>query len=141
VNIYYHEPLLRLAEALRQVVPPRLDSFFFSNSGAEAVEASVKLARHHTGLPNIIVFQGSFHGRTAQTMAMTTSKTVYRVNYQPLPAGVFVAPYPYWYRHGWDPEQASQWALEEIRFLLQAQTAPIETAAIIVEPVLGEGGW
>ena len=141
VNIYYHEPLFRLAETLRQVVPPRLDSFFFSNSGAEAVEASVKLARHYTGRPNIIVFQGSFHGRTAQTMAMTTSKTVYRVNYQPLPAGVFVAPYPYWYRHGWDPEQTSQWALEEVRFLLQTQTAPIETAAIIVEPVLGEGGY
>jgi 4-aminobutyrate aminotransferase len=141
VNIYHHEPLLRLAEALRQVVPPRLDSFFFSNSGAEAVEASVKLARHYTGRPNVIVFQGSFHGRTAQTMAMTTSKTVYRVNYQPLPGGIFVAPYPYWYRFGWDPEQASQWALEEVRFLLQTQTAPIETAAIIVEPVLGEGGY
>lgn len=141
VNIYYHEPLFRLAEALHQVTPPRLDSFFFSNSGAEAVEASVKLARHYTGRPNIIVFQGSFHGRTAQTMAMTTSKTVYRVNYQPLPPGVFVAPYPYWYRYGWEPEQTSQWALEEVRFLLQTQTAPVETAAIIVEPVLGEGGY
>lgn len=141
VNIYYHEPLFRLAETLRQVAPPRLDSFFFSNSGAEAVEASVKLARHYTGRPNIIVFQGSFHGRTAQTMAMTTSKTVYRVNYQPLPAGVFVAPFPYWYRYGWDPERTSQWALEEVRFLLQTQTAPMETAAIMVEPVLGEGGY
>jgi 4-aminobutyrate aminotransferase len=141
VNIYYHEPLLRLTEMLRQVVPSRLDSFFFSNSGAEAVEASVKLARHATGRSNVIVFQGSFHGRTAQTMAMTTSKTVYRVNYQPLPAGVFVAPYPYGYRYGWEPEQTSQWALEEIRFLLQTQTAPTETAAIIVEPVLGEGGY
>jgi 4-aminobutyrate aminotransferase len=141
VNIYYHQPLLRLTEILRQVVPSRLDSFFFSNSGAEAVEASVKLARHATGRSNVIVFQGSFHGRTAQTMAMTTSKTVYRVNYQPLPAGVFVAPYPYGYRYGWEPEQTSQWALEEIRFLLQTQTAPIETAAIIVEPVLGEGGY
>lgn len=141
VNIYYHAPLLRLVEALGRVAPPHLDSFFFSNSGAEAVEASVKLARHYTGRPNVIVFQGSFHGRTAQTMAMTTSKTVYRVNYQPLPAGVFVAPYPYWYRYGWDPEQTSQWALEEVRYLLQTQTAPIETAAIIVEPVLGEGGY
>jgi 4-aminobutyrate aminotransferase len=141
VNIFYHEPLLRLVEAMRQVVPPHLDSFFFSNSGAEAVESSVKLARHYTGRPNVIVFQGSFHGRTAQTMAMTTSKTVYRVNYQPLPAGVFVAPYPYYYRYGWEAEQTSQWALEEVRFLLQTQTAPIETAAIIVEPVLGEGGY
>jgi 4-aminobutyrate aminotransferase len=141
VNIYNHEPLSRLAQTLRQVVPAHLDNFFFSNSGAEAVEASVKLARHATGRPNVIVFQGSFHGRTAQTMAMTTSKTVYRVNYQPLPAGVFVAPYPYWYRYGWDPEQTSQWALEETRFLLQTQTAPLETAAVIVEPVIGEGGY
>lgn len=141
VNIYFHEPLLRLAATLRRVVPTRLDSFFFSNSGAEAVEAAVKLARHYTGRPNVIVFQGSFHGRTAQTMAMTTSKTVYRVNYQPLPGGIFVAPYPYWYRYGWDPEQTSQWALEELRFLLQTQSAPVETAAIFVEPVLGEGGY
>ena len=141
VNIYYHQPLLRLTEALRQVVPDRLDTFFFSNSGAEAVEGAVKLARHATGRPNIVVFQGSFHGRTAQTMAMTTSKTVYRVNYQPLPAGVFVAPYPYWYRYGWEPEQTSRWALEELRFLLQTQTEPTETAAIVVEPVLGEGGY
>jgi 4-aminobutyrate aminotransferase len=141
VNIYYHQPLFRLAEALRRVVPARLDSFFFSNSGAEAVEAAVKLARHATGRPNVVVFQGSFHGRTAQAMAMTTSKTVYRVAYQPLPGGVFVAPFPYWYRYGWDPEQASQWALEEVRFLLQTQTAPLETAALFVEPVLGEGGY
>ena len=68
-------------------LPLRSTTFFFSNSGAEAIEASVKLARHATGKRNIIVFQGSFHGRTAQTMAMTTSKYIYRHNYQPLPAG------------------------------------------------------
>ncbi|MEJ2211603.1 MAG: aminotransferase class III-fold pyridoxal phosphate-dependent enzyme [Anaerolineae bacterium] len=141
VNIYYHQPLLRLAEALREVVPAPLDTFFFSNSGAEAVEGAVKLARHATGRPNVIVFQGSFHGRTAQTMAMTTSKTIYRQHYQPLPAGVFVAPYPYWYRYGWQPEQTSRWCLAELRHLLASQTAPSETAAIVVEPVLGEGGY
>jgi 4-aminobutyrate aminotransferase len=141
VNIYYHLPLLRLADALRQVVPPPLDTFFFSNSGAEAVEGAVKLARHATGRPNIIVFQGSFHGRTALTMAMTTSKTIYRQHYQPLPAGTFVAPYPYWYRYGWEPEETSCWCLAELRHLLATQTAPSETAAIVVEPVLGEGGY
>ncbi len=141
VNIVYHTPLLRLAEALREVVPPPLDTFFFSNSGAEAVEGAVKLARHATGRPNIIVFQGSFHGRTAQTMAMTTSRTVYRQHYQPLAAGVFVAPYPYWYRYGWEPEETSRWCLRELRHLLASQTAPSETAAIVVEPVLGEGGY
>lgn len=141
VNIIYHQPLLRLADALREVMPAGLDTFFFSNSGAEAVEGAVKLARHATGRPNVVVFQGSFHGRTNQTMAMTTSKTVYRQHYQPLAAGVFVAPYPYWYRYGWDPEETSQWCLRELGHLLASQTAPSETAAIVVEPVLGEGGY
>ncbi len=141
VNIIYHQPLLRLVEALREVVPPALDTFFFSNSGAEAVEGAVKLARHATGRPNIIVFQGSFHGRTNQTMSMTTSKTVYRQHYQPLAAGVFVAPFPYAYRYGWGPEETSQWCLRELRHLLASQTAPDETAALVVEPVLGEGGY
>lgn len=141
VNIYHHDQLFELVKALQKVVPTPLDSFFFSNSGAEAVEAAVKLARHATGRRNIIVFQGSFHGRTAQTMAMTTSKTVYREHYQPLPSGVFVAPFPYWYRYGWKPDQAGEWALEELRLLLQSQTAPSETAAMVIEPVLGEGGY
>ncbi len=141
VNIVYHEPLLRLVAALREVVPSALDTFFFSNSGAEAVEGAVKLARHATGRTNVVVFQGSFHGRTSQTMAMTTSKTIYRQHYQPLAAGVFVAPYPYAYRYGWDPEQTGQWCLRELRHLLASQTAPSETAAIVVEPVLGEGGY
>lgn len=141
VNIVYHPPLLELVEELQRVVPGGLDCFFFSNSGAEAVEGAVKLARHATGRPNVIVFQGSFHGRTALTMALTTSKTIYRAGYQPLPAGVFVAPYPYAYRFGWSPEETEAFCLREVEFLLQTQTAPEETAAILVEPVLGEGGY
>jgi 4-aminobutyrate aminotransferase len=141
VNCYFHPPLIRLSQALNEVTAPHLDTFFFSNSGAEAVEASVKLARHYTGRRNIIVFQGSFHGRTAQTMAMTTAKTVYRVDYQPLPSGVFVAPFPYAYRYGLDNEAVSTYALRELDLLLHTQTAPQETAAMIIEPVLGEGGY
>lgn len=141
VNIVYHRPLLALVEELRTIVPPPIDCFFFSNSGAEAVEGAVKLARHATGRPNIVVFQGSFHGRTALAMALTTSKTIYRAGYQPLPAGVFVAPYPYAYRYGWDAEQTQAFCLRELEFLLKTQTAPAETAAILVEPVLGEGGY
>jgi 4-aminobutyrate aminotransferase len=87
------------------------------------------------------VFQGSFHGRTNQAMAMTTSKTIYRRHYQPLAAGVFVAPYPYSYRYGWTPEETSEWCMRELRHLLATQTAPSETAAIVIEPVLGEGGY
>lgn len=141
VNIIFHQPLLELAEELRGIVPKGLDSFFFSNSGAEAVEGAVKLARHATGRPNVIVFQGSFHGRTALTMALTTSKTIYRAGYQPLPAGVFVAPYPYAYRYGWSPEETTDFCLRELKLLLKSQTAPFETAAILVEPLLGEGGY
>jgi 4-aminobutyrate aminotransferase len=140
-NIIFHPPLLELAEELRTVVPEELDCFFLSNSGAEAVEGAIKLARHATARPNVIVFQGSFHGRTALTMALTTSKTIYRAGYQPLPAGVFVAPYPYTYRYGWGPEETEVFCLREVEFLLMTQTAPWETAAILVEPVLGEGGY
>lgn len=141
VNIVFHEPLLELVEELRNILPPSLDGFFFSNSGAEAVEGAVKLARQATGRPNVIVFQGSFHGRTVGTMSLTTSKTIYRAGYQPLMPGVFVAPYPYAYRYGWDEERTSAWCLEELDFLLTTQTAPHETAAVLIEPVLGEGGY
>ncbi len=140
-NIVMHEPMLGLIDRLKKIVHPSLDGFFFSNSGAEAVEGAVKLARMATGRPNVIVFQGSFHGRTIGTMSLTTSKTIYRAGYQPLMPGVFVAPFPYAYRYGWDEEQTSRWCLEELELLLISQTAPYETAAILIEPVLGEGGY
>ena len=141
INIIVHQPILDLISELRGIVPPSMDGFFFSNSGAEAVEGAIKLARQATGRPNIIVFQGSFHGRTVGTMSLTTSKTIYRAGYQPLMPGVFVAPYPYAFRYGWDDDQTSQWCLEELEYLLASQTAPHETAALLIEPVLGEGGY
>lgn len=140
-NIIYHPKLIELAESLRAIVPAPLDTFFFSNSGAEAIEGSIKLARHASGKTNVIVFQGSFHGRTAGTMALTTSKTIYRAGYQPLTPGVFVAPYPYSYYYGWSEEETTAFCLRELRHLLYSQTAPHETAAILIEPVLGEGGY
>lgn len=140
-NIVYHKPMIQLTEELSRLLPQRLDTYFFSNSGAEAVEAAVKLSRAATGKPNIIVFQGSFHGRTHATMAMTTSKTIYRAGYQPLVAGIFVAPFPYAYYYGWDKETTSQFCVKELKRLLKTQTAPHETAAIVIEPVLGEGGY
>ena len=140
-NIVYHQPMLQLVEELSSVVPQGLDGFFFSNSGAEAVEAAIKLARQATGRTNVIVFQGSFHGRTVGTMSLTTSKTIYRAGYQPLMPGVFVAPYPYAYRYGWEEDPCGEWCLRELEHLLVTQTAPQETAAILVEPVLGEGGY
>ena len=140
-NIVIHKPMLQLIEELRSIVPPSIDGFFFSNSGAEALEGAIKLARAATGKQNIIVFSGSFHGRTMGTMALTTSKTIYRAGFGPLPPGVFVTPYPYAFRLGMSEEQASQYALEQLEYLLLSQTAPKETAAILIEPVLGEGGY
>ncbi len=140
-NIVYHKPMLELVDELLTIVPPPLDSFFFSNSGAEIVEAGVKLAKQVTGRPNVIVFQGSFHGRTHLTMAMTTSKTGYRAGHQPLVPGIFVAPYPYPFYYGWDEQTTLDFCLRELNKLLKSQTAPEETACIVVEPVLGEGGY
>lgn len=141
VNLVVHKPLLELVDELRSVLPSTLDGFFFSNSGAEAVEGALKLARHATGRPNVIVVQGSFHGRTNATMAMTTSKNSYKIGYQPLMPGVYVTPFPYALRYGWDEEKASQWCLDELELLLMTQLAPQETAAIFIEPVIGEGGY
>jgi 4-aminobutyrate aminotransferase len=140
-NIVVHQPMLQLIDELRTIVPESIDGFFFSNSGAEAVEGAVKLARAATGKPNIIVFAGSFHGRTSGTMALTTSKTIYRSGYQPLPAGVYVVPYPYAFRLGMDEEHASRYCLSALEEMLLSQTSPAETAAILIEPVLGEGGY
>jgi 4-aminobutyrate aminotransferase len=138
----YRSPLPEeLATRLAQITPSAIDSFFFSNSGAEATEAAVKLARHATGRPNVIVVQGGFHGRTYLTMAMTTSKVGVRAGYQPLPAGVFVTAFPRPFLWKVDEATAVERALADLRLLLATQTAPSETAAFVMEPVLGEGGY
>lgn len=141
MNVVMNPLTARLAEAINKLTPQSIDTFFFSNSGAEATEAAVKLARHATQKTNIIVFQGSFHGRTAQTMAMTTSKTIYRHTYQPLPAGIFVAPFPAQYAYGWDEEETTRFCINQLKLLLKSQTSPEETAAVVIEPILGEGGY
>jgi 4-aminobutyrate aminotransferase len=141
MNVVITPPVLELAQKLNEITPAGINQFFFANSGAEAVEAAVKLARSATQRRNIVVFQGSFHGRTHQTMAMTTSKYIYRYNYQPLPGAIFVAPFPYAYQFGWDEETAVDFCLKQLDLLLHSQTAPAETAAFVIEPVLGEGGY
>jgi len=141
MNIVITPAALRLAEKLAEVTPPSIEQFFFSNSGAEAVEAAVKLARMATKRRNLIVMQGSFHGRTHQAMAMTTSKYIYRYDYQPLPGGVFVTPFPYSYYYGWNDDETTAFCMRQLDQLLHSQSAPDETAAIIIEPVLGEGGY
>lgn len=141
-NIVYHQPMIELVDELMTVMPdPGLDSFFFSNSGAEIVEAAVKLAKVATGRPNTIVFSGSFHGRTHLTMTMTTSKTIYRAGFQPLVPGIFVAPYPHTYTLHMDDEAATDYCIAQLKNLLRSQTAPEETACVVIEPELGEGGY
>jgi 4-aminobutyrate aminotransferase len=136
-----HRPLLALAERLGEVLPEGLDSVFFSNSGSEAVEASLRLARQATGRPNVVVFHGSFHGRTIGAASMTTSGTKFRAGFSPIMGGVAVSPFPTAHRYGWDEETATEFALNELDYVLATVTAPAETAAFVVEPVLGEGGY
>ncbi|TLG16467.1 aminotransferase class III-fold pyridoxal phosphate-dependent enzyme [Nocardia cyriacigeorgica] len=136
-----HRPLLELTERLGAVLPEGLDSLFFANSGSEAIEAALRLARQATGRPNVIVFHGGFHGRTVAAASMTTSGTRFSAGFSPLMAGVHVAPFPTAYRYGWTEEEATAFALRELDYLFATLSAPEETAAFIVEPVLGEGGY
>ena len=145
-SIGFHEPGLKLISTLLPLMPdPSLNTFFFWNSGSEAVEASVKLARAATGRQNIISMQGGYHGRTFGAMALTRSKTIYSEGVSPLMPGVFVTPYPYWHQLGLPPnapeEQVVRQSLHQLNLLLSQQTHGSETAAIIIEPVLGEGGY
>lgn len=136
-----HQPLLALVERMGEVLPEGIDSVFFTNSGSEAVEASVRLARQATGRQLIVAFDGGFHGRTMGAAALTTSGAKIRAGIGPMMGGVAFAPFPYAYRYGWSEEQAVAFALSELDRQL-ASTAPAsDVAAFIVEPVLGEGGY
>ncbi len=102
----------------------------------------MKLARHATGRPGIVVSKARSTGVTAQTMAMTTSKNTYRKHYQPLPAGVFFAPYPYWYRYGWDPETTSRGgSLKRAAPLAGKPDSSLRDRGDRHRAVLGEGGY
>jgi len=136
-----HRPLLTLVERLGEVLPAGLDRCFFANSGSEAIEAALRLSRQATGRPNIIVFHGGFHGRTVAAASMTTSGTKFRAGYSPLMGGVHIAPFPDPGHFGWPVEQATDFALDQLDYLLQTVSAPDDTAAFLVEPVLGEGGY
>jgi 4-aminobutyrate aminotransferase len=136
-----HQPLRELLAKLGEVLPDGLDSVFVGNSGSEAVEASLRLARQATRRPNVVTFHGGFHGRTVAAASMTTSGTKFRTGFSPLMAGVYIAPFPSARRYGWDEDTAIDFALAELDFLLQTVSAPSDTAAFIIEPVLGEGGY
>ncbi len=139
----HHQGNIDLCKKIVDLTPPSLNSVFLANSGAEAVEGSIKLARYVTGRPGIINFRGSFHGRTFMTMALTTSKLNYREKYEPLPSSIFTLPYPYTYRSHFrgDPEACMEDCLKQFDALFNQLVHPEQIAAIIVEPVQGEGGY
>ncbi|MCP5096355.1 MAG: aminotransferase class III-fold pyridoxal phosphate-dependent enzyme [Chloroflexi bacterium] len=138
--IALHPPILELAQKLAEVTPAAIDTFFFCSSGSEAVEAGLRLARSATGRPNIIAFQGGFHGRTAGAMSLTTSNATYRSGALPFIPGIYFAPFPRQFRHRISEAEATTRSLQAINELLQTQTRPEHTAAIVIEPVQGEGG-
>ena len=140
---FYYEPQVRLAEELSSIAPMQgPHRSFFGNSGTEANEAALKLARYYTKRQNIIAFLGAFHGRSMGSLSLTASKVTQRKGFSPLVPGVFHAPYPDPYRSTGSLDAC---AAESIRFIEQQLfvhlVSPDEVAAVIVEPIQGEGGY
>lgn len=146
-NILYHKPGLKLHELLPRRFPNlpagQAARLFLSNSGAEAIEAAVKLARAATRRPVIVAFRGGFHGRTQGTMALTSSGIRIRGHFEPLPGSVHHVPYPYPLRNptGRTAEAALAFTLSSLDELFATMVYPDDVAAFLVEPVLGEGGY
>lgn len=143
VGITLHEPLLRLAETLPDVMPAGMEMFFFGNSGSEAVEGAIKMARYVTGRPGIIAFTGGFHGRTYGAISVTSVKSKYRKHYEPFLPGIYFAEFanPYRCPVGNTPQDAVDWGLASVEKIFNHYIPANEVAGIIVEPVQGEGGY
>lgn len=144
MNIGTHEGYVRLAEEMNRIVPVRGEKkkTMFANSGAEADENAVKIAKGYTKRQNIIVFSGAFHGRTSLTMAMTSKKS-YAYGMGPFPGGVYRADYPYMYRapKGYSEAEAIDYYIERLMRVFEECSAPEHVAAIVAEPIQGEGGF
>jgi 4-aminobutyrate aminotransferase len=142
---FYYEPQVRLAEELAAITPIRGGvRSFFGNSGTEAVEACLKLSRYTTGRQNIIAFLGAFHGRTMGALSLTASKAIQRRGFGPMMPGVYHAPYPDRYRPpiGSTPETCAAVCVDFIeQELFTHLVSPDEVAAVVVEPIQGEGGY
>jgi 4-aminobutyrate aminotransferase len=142
---FYYEPQVRLAEEMNAIAPWKgAKRSFFSNSGTEAMEAAVKLARYHTKRYGIIAFLGSFHGRTLGSLSLTSSKSIQRRGFGPPLSGVYHAPFPNPYRRaeGQSEEAVADAALDYIEEnILVHLVSPDEVAGVVVEPIQGEGGY
>ncbi len=138
----FSEPVVRLADRLAATLPDPIDSLMFLNSGSEAIDGALKLARRVTGRPGIVAFRGGFHGRTFGATSVTTSALNYRTGYEPLLPGVYFAPYPTAYpEFDGDDEAASEAALSMLGSLFTSIIAPSQVGSILIEPVRGEGGY
>ena len=138
---FLYDSILTAAERIVEITPAPIEQVLFLNSGAEAVEASVKLAKKVSGRQGIVTFRGGFHGRTMGSVSYTTSKAKYRQGYHPLLPSVFVTPFPHAYRWGMSQEDADQLALDELARKLRHEVLPEEIAAFLIEPMQGEGGY
>lgn len=144
---FYYESMIQLAERLSGIAPmPGPHRFYFGNSGAEAIECALKIARYHTGRQNVIAFFGAFHGRTMGAMSLTASKPQQRRRFGPFVPGVTHVPYPYTYRGcNGNTQDEDAFALSCARYieekLFKTTLPPEEVAAIFVEPIQGEGGY
>jgi 4-aminobutyrate aminotransferase/(S)-3-amino-2-methylpropionate transaminase len=139
--VMMYEPYIELAERLIAITPgnfPKKAAFF--NSGAEAVENAVKIARYATGRPAIITFENAFHGRTLMTMTMT-AKLAYKHHFGPFAPEVYRAPFPYPYRMNMTPQQASAYCIAETERMIVNEIGADQVAGIVVEPLQGEGGF
>jgi 4-aminobutyrate aminotransferase len=143
IGVVNYESLLRLANDLGRVTPGSLQAFFFGNSGAEAVEGAIKLARYVTGRPGIVAFLGGFHGRTYGAASVTSSKSKYRKHYEPHLPSIYFVPFPYCFRcpTGSNPDSCGLSCLDAIQTLFDTRVCPADVACFIVEPIQGEGGY
>ena len=140
--IGFSEPVATLATMLAETLPDPIDTVMFLNSGSEAIEAALKLARRASGRPAIIAFQGAFHGRTLGATSVTSSSLNYRLGYEPLLPSVYLTPFPAVYRDfGGDEELATRTCMDALRRLTSSVVPASSVAAILIEPVQGEGGF
>jgi 4-aminobutyrate aminotransferase len=142
-NIFAHEPMLKAAAALTETLPAQLNQVFWANSGAEAVEGAIKLAKVATHRSAVIAFRGGFHGRTHAAMSVTSSRAKVRGHYEPLLSSMYFAPYPYLLRSPYKgpAEDADLHYIAELEHLFETMVMPDDVAAMIVETIAGEGGY
>ena len=139
---FYYEPMAALCERLAHLAPgPSKKRVFLSNSGSEAVDGAIKLARYHTHRPNLIAFRGAFHGRTYGAMSLTSSKAKQRGGFGPMLPGVHHIPFPDPYRLETGAKTPTEFVLHTLHELFDRHVSPKEVAAIFVEPFQGEGGY